>query len=279
MPADCNAESSRADLAGQHHHRHLRRSRRCGQRADHLAVQGLVVELALTGDHQIGGGNVVSQAGVLGDDRCARFAPAAQREQRRPDPAGGPCARFRADRPSGGGVQFAGPLGRGALRAPPRCPDPHPSAARIPGRPPTGPPAGTRRRRPRSARTPASRRRPASRPPSSSTMPRPPSVLAVPPRPTTMRAAPACSAAAISWPTPLLCAASAVCGVGGPPSRANPHACAHSRYAVADCGIQHPLGPHVVGQRTATLAGAAAPPAGWPVRRRIPGRRRIAGRR
>ena len=40
------------------------------------------------------------------------------------------------------------------------------------------------------------------------------------------------TAAAISCPTPRLCAASAVCTVGGPPSSASPQACAHSMYAV-----------------------------------------------
>ena len=59
-------------------------------------------------------------------------------------------------------------------------------------------------------------------------MPRPPSVHALPPSPTTMRPAPAATAAAMSWPTPLLCAASAVSTVGGPPSSASPQACAHS---------------------------------------------------
>lgn len=44
------------------------------------------------------------------------------------------------------------------------------------------------------------------------------------------------SAAAMSWPTPLLWAASAVSGVGGPPSNPRPQACAHSKYAVAEPG-------------------------------------------
>ncbi len=64
--------------------------------------------------------------------------------------------------------------------------------------------------------------------PASSTMPLPPSVQALPPSPTTIRPAPARTAAAISCPTPLLCAASAVCTVGGPPNSASPQACAHS---------------------------------------------------
>lgn len=72
-------------------------------------------------------------------------------------------------------------------------------------------------------------RRAESRPPSSAIMPCPPSVQALPPNPITIRVAPARIASAISWPTPLLWAAIAVSGVGGPPSRARPHACAHSR--------------------------------------------------
>ena len=59
-------------------------------------------------------------------------------------------------------------------------------------------------------------------------MPRPPSVVALPPSPTTIRRAPASNAAAINWPTPAVCAASALCGVGRPSSRANPQACADS---------------------------------------------------
>ena len=90
--------------------------------------------------------------------------------------------------------------------------------------------------------TSASCRRAASRPPSSATIPRPPSVHALPPSPTTIRVAPTRSASAMSCPTPLLWAASAVSGVGGPPSNARPHACAHSKYAVAEAGIEHPLG-------------------------------------
>ncbi|CFB93693.1 Uncharacterised protein [Mycobacterium tuberculosis] len=84
--------------------------------------------------------------------------------------------------------------------------------------------------------TSANCRRAASRPPSSAIIPFPPSVHALPPNPTTIRAAPARSAAAMSWPTPLLWAASAVSGVGGPPSNPRPQACAHSKYAVAEPG-------------------------------------------
>ena len=40
-------------LPGQHQHRHVTRPGRRGQRADHLAVQRLVVEPALTGDDQV----------------------------------------------------------------------------------------------------------------------------------------------------------------------------------------------------------------------------------
>jgi hypothetical protein len=59
-------------------------------------------------------------------------------------------------------------------------------------------------------------------------------VQALPPSPTTICFAPARSASAISCPTPLLWAASAVSAVGGPSSSVRPQACATSRYAVAE---------------------------------------------
>ena len=120
----------------------------------------------------------------------ARLAPTAQREQRRPDPAGGPGTRFRADRPPGGGVQLAGPLLQALLEHGHGRPDRRPSAGRTPGPHPTAPPAGIRRRRPRSAPLRPAAAAQSARPPSSSISPRPPSVQAEPPNPTTMRVAP-----------------------------------------------------------------------------------------
>ena len=58
------------DLAGQHQHRDAARRRSRGQRADHLAVQGLLVEAALPGDDQPGGRDIGGQPGVLGDAKA-----------------------------------------------------------------------------------------------------------------------------------------------------------------------------------------------------------------
>ena len=87
-------------------------------------------------------------------------------------------------------------------------------------------------------------------------MPLPPSVQALPPSPTTIRPAPACTAAAISCPTPLLCAASAVCTVGGPPKQRQP-----AGLRALDVGgpgrgrVEHPLRGHLFGQRAAHAKG------------------------
>ena len=82
-------------------------------------------------------------------------------------------------------------------------------------------------------------------PPSASTSPRPPSVQPLPPRPTTILPRPGRNAASMSWPTPRLCAATAVAhgrraaeqrqpaglralDVGGRGSRSNTHSASTS---------------------------------------------------
>ena len=99
--------------------------------------------------------------------------------------------------------------------------------------------------------------------PSSSIMPRPPSVQLLPPSPTTIRPAPASTAAAISCPTPRLCAASAVCTVGGRPAGpARRPARTRCRRSGARPG-RVPTARHLLGQRAAHPQGVhLAEPAG-----------------
>ena len=83
------------DLARQH--QDGRAPRLAGQRADDFAVQRLVVEPALAGDDELGGGDVVGQVRVLGDDRGPGCAAAAQCQQARAQAARGACAGLVAD--------------------------------------------------------------------------------------------------------------------------------------------------------------------------------------
>ncbi len=102
-------------------------------------------------------------------------------------------------------------------------------------RPSAAPPGGSSR--------PASS---ASRAPSAWTRPAPPSVVATPPTPSTIRLAPIRSAARISSPTPRLVAVSGASSPGG--SSVSPHACAASMTAVPsssanDAVTAAPTGP------------------------------------
>ena len=119
-----------------------------------------------------------------------------------------------------------------------------------------GRPARSSRCSAASAAPPGGSSRPAwssSLPPRACTMPAPPSVLATPPRPSTIRRAPRAAAAAMSSPTPKLVAAS---GCSLPPgSRASPHACAASMIAVPS---RHPNSARAgcpVGPRTSSRTG------------------------
>ena len=224
-----------------------------GQRADHLAVQRLVVEPALTGDDQLGRGDVVGKAGVLGDDRRPGLAPAAQRQQAGAETAGGAGAglvadvrtgqRRRARRPTpvsrrsstrtvSGSAPFCGPNTAAAPIGPSSgCST---SVAAISSTPASSS-LGRRRARRAPRSCPGRRRcrrcRPARRR-SGSRRPR--------------------SAAAMSWPTPLLCAASAVSHGRRTAKQRQPAGLRALDVGRARLGVvEHPLGVDLVVQRPA----------------------------
>ncbi|CQA12476.1 Uncharacterised protein [Mycobacteroides abscessus] len=67
-------------------------------------MQGLVVELAFSGDHQVGPFDRLLETGMFGHDSCPRFAAAAEGEKCRPDATGGTGAGEVPDAAAGAGL-------------------------------------------------------------------------------------------------------------------------------------------------------------------------------
>ena len=99
----------------------------------------------------------------------------------------------------------------------------------------------------------------AATPPRASIMARPPSVQPLPPRPTTMRLAPAPRRRPISWPTPPLCASTAVRTVGGPPSTRQPARLCTFDVRRGGVGVKHPSAVHPSVSGPLTLRRLGAP--------------------
>ena len=225
--------------------------RQPGHPGDDLAGEGLRVELALPGEHEVGAGEPFGEARRVRDHVDARTtagrrAAAARTRAHRPP-------RPPAHRQSPG--RRRGRIGSARRRRRTVARSRAPSAVRTRWWHPADRAAGwSRRWRPRSRR-PASRDRTGARSalvivanadappvkasggsldaPRAASMPAPPSFVPDPPSPTTTSSAPASSAAAISCPTPVVDATSATSGSGWAPvasrgSRASPQACADS---------------------------------------------------
>ena len=103
-------------LSGQDHEGDPGRAGQPCQRTHHLAVQRLIVEPALTGDHQVGRLEVGRQSGALGDQRRPRLPAPAQRQQREPQSAGRTRAGEVANRAAGRALQLVGPRQHPALQ-------------------------------------------------------------------------------------------------------------------------------------------------------------------
>ncbi len=244
------------DLPGEHHDRHPVPTGRSRQRADHLAVQRLLIETALPGDQQIGVRDLLAGSGVRRRSgrrrtRGGRREPAVPRRARRPPPRRGP-----ADRAAGDGLDFARPMSPTGPRVARRSPGRHPSAGRRPTPLRSGRAADARRRWRR---------------------PDPPRPVCGPPRRSRrgLRPSPArrrcsrCRPSRRQWcarrtgeprrsavPRPCCARPSAVSTVGGPPSR-----CKSAGLRGFDVGrrrrrVVHPPGVDVLRQR--------APDAGLP---------------
>ena len=83
----------------------------CGDRCRRLAVQGLRVERALTGDDQVGPGDGIRQPGQLEDQLGSRSGRRTEHgEQTEADPASGSGARFVAAVVAGGSSDDVGPM-------------------------------------------------------------------------------------------------------------------------------------------------------------------------
>jgi hypothetical protein len=87
----CQGGLVEGHLTGQHQHRNPAGAGAGGQRADHLAVQRLVVEPALAGDDQLRGRDIVGQPGELGDDRGAGLPPPPRASSAAPRPPAAPA--------------------------------------------------------------------------------------------------------------------------------------------------------------------------------------------
>ena len=208
-------------------HRDTARARAGGQRADHLAVQRLVVEPALPGDDHVGRRDVVGQPGVLGDDGRPGLPAAAQRQQRRTRAPGRPGAGLRADRSSGQRVEFGGPRRHPLLE--------HLHGRRIGALLGAEDPRRAHRAQQRVFDVGGGDQLDAGqlvvglrRPPSASISPRPPSVQALPPRPTTIRRRTGLQRRGDQLADPAAVRGDRGLAVGGPPSSVSPQACAHS---------------------------------------------------
>ena len=211
--------------------------RDCGHADRPLAAQALLVQRALADDDQIGAGHrprEAAQVQEVVDARPDLARPAARPRRIRDRPRHRLPGSARRSRRGRGGHQVR-PVREGTVEQRDASPPPPPSAARR--RPPlrTGRSAGCPRRRPPRTssppagspgrRAPAGRRRadsrrpprrtgpvdPDSRAPRAATIPAPPSVVALPPMPSTMWRAPRSSASRISSPTPNVDAVA--CGV------------------------------------------------------------------
>ncbi|BCB84007.1 hypothetical protein Psuf_013200 [Phytohabitans suffuscus] len=107
-----------AHLAGQHQAGQAAVAGRAGHAGHDLAAQGLEVEGALAGDHQVGVVERGVQADQAVDQRDTRLAPAAQRQDRGAQATGGAGTRpgREAGRAGGELLQHAGPPFQGAVQ-------------------------------------------------------------------------------------------------------------------------------------------------------------------